>query len=158
MSRFSILVATLTAITLAGCGGADYPETVPVEGTVFFDGKPVSGVNVSFFTDGAPRAAYGVTDSEGHFVLSTFGSRDGAIPGVHIATVSKPGEQAPQTPASNQPPKPEDLAKTYVQTMIIDKEKSTNVLPANYASKDTSPLKYTVVEDAPNNFAIELSK
>lgn len=156
MPRFALLYAFVAAATLVGCG-EDHPKTVPVEGTVYFDGKPVSGANVSFYTESAPRAAYGVTNSEGQFVLSTFGNRDGAVPGDHIATVSKPGEQSAAMPVSNQPPKPEDLTKHYVQTMN-EKKKSENLLPAQYASKEKSPLKYTVVENAPNNFTIELTK
>jgi hypothetical protein len=159
MHRLIKVLAAIAPAALASCGGVDYPTTVPVEGTVFFDGKPVSGANVSFFTDGAPRAAYGVTDSEGHFVLSTFGTRDGAVPGQHIATVSKPEEQAKAAaPTSNQPPDPSQLTKSYVQTMMVEKKKATNTLPAKYADMKTSPLKYTVVTDAPNNFTLELTK
>jgi hypothetical protein len=155
--RVAALAAALTTLLAAGCGGVDYPETVPVEGTVLYKGKPVEGANVSFFTNGAPRAAYGVTDDQGHFALSTFGSRDGAIPGEHIAIVSKPGETpAPSGTPSNQPPKPEDITRR-MQEAYKTKAKPDNKLPAKYADQKTSPLKYTVTKDAPNNFSLELT-
>lgn len=145
--------ALAVALALCGCGGAEYPDTVPVEGTVLYKGKPVEGANVSFDTTGAPRAAYGVTDSEGKFVLSTFGTRDGAIPGKHKVTVSKPGQQSGATDTT-QPPKPEDLMKSYQETR---KNKPQNDLPAKYADPNKSPLAFEVVKDAPNNFTIELT-
>lgn len=143
----------LTIVSAVGCGGSGAPATVPVEGLVTYKGQPVEGANVSFFTDGAPRAGYAITDGSGKFVLSTFGIKDGAVPGEHVVTVSKAGEQAPPV-NSSQPPKPEDMMKTYIANR--DK-KPDNKLPAKYASKDTSPLKFTVTKDAPNNFPIELT-
>lgn len=151
--RLAPVYGLALTFALAGCGGVEYPDTVPVEGTVRYKGQPVEGANVSFHTDGAPRAAYAVTDSEGKFVLSTFGDRDGAIPGKHKVTVSKPGQQAASA-APLEPPKPEDLMKSYQQT---HKNKTGNDLPAKYASPTTSPLEREVVKDAPNNFPLDLT-
>jgi len=150
-----LLSAACVLLTLStlGCGGSNTPETAPVEGTVLYKGQPVEGANVSFFTEGAPRAGYAVTDGSGKFVISTFGARDGAIVGDHVVTVSKAGEQAPAV-SSTQPPKPEEMMKSYLQNY---KQKPENKLPAKYASKEQSPLKFTVVKDVPNNFTIELT-
>jgi len=152
----NLVAAALTTVLAVGCGDEKYPATAPAEGTILYKGKPVEGANVSFWTEGAPRAAYGVSDDKGHFVLSTFGSRDGAIPGDHIATVSKPGEQPKSATTSSQPPKPEDMTK-MMQEYAKAKPKSDNKLPAKYADQKTSPLKFTVTKDAPNNFNLELT-
>lgn len=151
--RIVLLSGLIAASMASGCGKGDTPEVAPVEGTVLYKGQPVEGANVSFHSEGAPRAGYAVTDAEGKFVVSTFGSRDGAVPGDHVVTVSKAGEQAPAA-ATNQPPKPEELTKMYQQNF---KTKAENKLPTKYSSRDTSPLKFTVTKDAPNNFNLELT-
>lgn len=147
------LFGLAVAASLAGCGGVSYPATVPVEGTVLYKGAPVEGANVSFNTEKAPRSGYAVTDAEGKFHISTFGSRDGAIPGEHVVTVSKAGEQ-PTATDNSQPPKPEDMMKMY---QANKDKKVENKLPVKYSKLETSPLKVTVAEGVPNNFNLELT-
>lgn len=57
-------------LCLSGCGGpSDQPDLGQVQGTVTFDGKPLSGVVVVFQPD-VGRPAHGRTDSEGKYDLT----------------------------------------------------------------------------------------
>lgn len=85
------------ALTLicTGCGGG----RVPVEGTITFDGKPLSGAVVTLQrTEGEPneRSFIAETDGEGKYQLKTAdGSAEGAPPGsyhVFIKSVKAPAE------------------------------------------------------------------
>lgn len=80
--------ALLLGMVSAGCGPGR-PETVPVEGIVTFNGKPVADAAVQFIPVDGGRPAQGATDSQGRFKLSTFEDGDGALPGAHSVTVQK---------------------------------------------------------------------
>lgn len=90
------LVGILAALAaLGGCGGETLP-TVPVTGTVTYNGKPLDGADISFIPKdptGEARGASGATDAHGNFKLQTFlvGSKmvAGALPGDYAVTVSK---------------------------------------------------------------------
>lgn len=74
----------LSVICVAsGCGGATTPQPVPVQGTVFWKGVPMTTGRVQFVpkdpTVGRPAA--GDVDKSGNYELSTFKPGDGAIPG-----------------------------------------------------------------------------
>lgn len=96
MSQRVKRIGTLAAIVLlAGCGGEKLP-TVPVKGTVTYNGKPLDGADVAFVPkdpEGGGRGASGVTDSQGNFKLQTFLVGDktaaGALPGEYLVSVSK---------------------------------------------------------------------
>jgi hypothetical protein len=75
------------AVALTGCG-ADRPQTIPVTGRVTLDGRPVEGAVVGFLPKGGGRPATGTTDASGAFTLTTFDEGDGALPGVHLVTVT----------------------------------------------------------------------
>jgi len=71
---------------LCGCGGAsDAPQMAEVEGTVTWQGKPLTNAGVAFTPTSGP-VAIGQTDATGHFSLSTQG-RPGAAIGVHQVTI-----------------------------------------------------------------------
>jgi hypothetical protein len=79
---------------IAGCSGG--PAVVKVTGIVTYQGNPLAGAKVSFVPteehDGRRPPAVAVTDAEGRFALKTnFDSvtRDGAVPGEHVVTISK---------------------------------------------------------------------
>jgi len=81
----TLLAAGLAAVS--GCG-PKHPETIPVNGSVALDGKPVEGAAV-VFTPEEGKMATGTTDASGRFQLSTFQLDDGALPGTHRVTVAK---------------------------------------------------------------------
>ncbi len=79
-----------------GCGGEPTPPTVPVNGSVFYSGKPVVGATITFspttLGNGA-FVAFAVTQADGRFTLRTAldGStdKDGAVAGKYVVTVVK---------------------------------------------------------------------
>jgi hypothetical protein len=86
------LISVFTAcglLVLSGCGGgSDLPATVKAEGKVTIGGNPApKGVMVTLLPVSGGRPAVGTTDDQGHFVLSTFGDKDGAVPGDHYVGV-----------------------------------------------------------------------
>src|SRR5947209_3031632 len=99
-------VVLLAALGLAaGCGGPHTP--VRVEGVVTLDGNPVEGAAISFLSEAGDgkegRMAYGTTDGEGVFRLTTLKPDDGALPGTYKVLVTKsvpvpPGVKVPNFP------------------------------------------------------------
>jgi len=155
-TRTALILAVL-CLTIAGCGGPERPELVPVSGVVLDkDGKPVVGAEVSFHNGDAPRAAVGTTDSEGKFQLTSFDEGDGAIPGDHKISIAKT-----QTDAAISGADAEDPSAAYAAGM--DAAASGNMeaiqkneLDAKYANPETSGLERTVTKEGPNNMAITL--
>ena len=115
-------------ISLVGCSGnrpmpKEFGQLYPVEGKVTFDGKPLRGGNVTFFSldrDVKMLQPMGLIDAQGHYSLATSGEA-GAPVGKYRATVE---------PASD------DKA----QDMLVD---------VRYTSWVNSPLLVEVRENAP---------
>lgn len=153
---FCVMIATLG--TLSGCGGVeDRPATYPVSGTVMYNGKTIAGATVSFWCDGASRAATGVTDAEGKFKLSMFDANDGALAGTHTITVSKiEGAAAPTVSPEEVMNDPSALASMGANQ---GKAKSgpKSVVPTKYGDRKMTSLKETVSADAENNFVLQLA-
>jgi hypothetical protein len=85
----------IMAVGLTGCGSSDGIErlpTVPVEGQIKFEGKPLAQADVVFHPQGVsdPRhaPARGKTDDSGNFKLTTYDSGDGAPVGSYAVTVA----------------------------------------------------------------------
>ena len=158
------LLSLLPLALLSGCGdGIDRPETVPVTGTVLYNGKPVEKAVVSFSCEGAPLSAVGVSDAEGKFTLSTFGYNDGAIVGTHVVTVSKADPKAGQTPAAasggDQKLLNDPAAMAAEMEMALDPgaiPEFSGLLPEKYSGA-SSPLSETVSESGPNEFVLQLT-
>lgn len=85
------LAGSLVALSL--CGGCQRgptrPKTVPVDVTVTYRDKLVSGATIVFVPQGGPRGAVGRTNAEGMAKLMTFVTGDGAIPGSYRVTIDK---------------------------------------------------------------------
>jgi len=93
-----------------GCGGGKY-EVAPVSGICSCNGEPITAGLVVFEPIPAAgadlkesgRAAAGVLNEDGSFVLSTYGQDDGAIIGEHRVRVFAPAledDDAPLTDAN----------------------------------------------------------
>jgi hypothetical protein len=84
------MILSLAAALGCGAKGAHLPKTVPAEGVVSLDGKPVDGAQVILVPEGdASTGAYGVTDASGKFSLRAYEEKPGAIPGAYKVQVSK---------------------------------------------------------------------
>ena len=93
--RQSFALAAMLAAS--GCGGGSGP--VPVRGVVKLDGQPVVNAAVIFVPQ-APggREAYGSTDANGTFRLTTTKPDDGALPGKYKVVIQPPGGAGGSTP------------------------------------------------------------
>jgi hypothetical protein len=125
---------------LLGCGGSGL-ETVPVTGTVTYNGQPLADAAVAFQpADG--RAATGITDASGKFTLTTLEDGDGAIVGEHTVTVSPGAGQTAAMPGVDAP--------------VGATQKSA--IPDRYSNPGMSGLKASVTADGPNDFTFDLTK
>ena len=90
---YCVLLAALTC----GCGGKY--KTYDVTGNVkFADGKPATGMCVTFECADPPISATGMTDTEGNFKLTTLAEGDGAPAGHFRAVISPPQLPDPDSP------------------------------------------------------------
>jgi len=139
---------------LVGCGGdtggADRPETVPVTGSVTYNGQPVEGATVTFVAGASEgRGALGTTDASGKFQLTTFEAGDGAIPGSYKVTVAKTtGDSGPMTQEDGVVVPPTGGPPT---TEVKDE------LPVKYKDASTSGLTADVQEGQDNEFTFDLT-
>jgi hypothetical protein len=146
---------------LVGCGeSSSRPATYPVRGKVLYQGKPVSEASLAFLAPGAPSPAYGVTDSNGEFTLTTFKPGDGAVLGVHLVTVTQYGE-SDATPIAAEAGSAQDAAAAIEDAMkqtgqqLLAARKKGSSLPPKYATRQTSDLKVEVKPED-NVLVIEL--
>jgi hypothetical protein len=109
----------------AGCGK---PSTglAEVSGTVKFDGKPVSGVVVTFYpivAPGEPRQAFSraTTDAVGKYTLMSEDGKPGAVVGKHKVVVSWPVRSGHEV-AKSPPPFAIPLRYTVVAETPIEKQ------------------------------------
>jgi hypothetical protein len=138
--------AVLTLFT-AACSSAYTP--VPVKGVVTLDGQPVEGAVVHFLVPGEQtegRPAFGTTDHEGRFRLSTLGREDGALPRDYRVVVFKyvPARPDVQIPAFPKTPKGKAEREDFLYKLYGDKPHTQNILPAKYADINTTPFQITV--------------
>ena len=147
-------------LVIAGCGGSSRPEVVPVSGTVVYNGAPVEGARVAFRTEGSPRAATGITDSDGAYTLTTFDSNDGAIPGEHTVTIAKfEQESSTEIPSANfDPANPGEAYAKAMEAAAKGQDKPDSKLPGKFADPATTPLTRTVVSGEDNVFNFDLNE
>ena len=93
------VIAAVAALLLAGCGES-LPPTVPVTGTVIWQGKPLPDGQVVFkpksIAEGLPkRPATGYINPDGTFRLATFRNGDGVVPGEYHVLVFSYVDQPP---------------------------------------------------------------
>src|SRR5437868_6979200 len=146
-----VLLLSSVLLTSAGCGG---PNLSKVEGVVTLDGAPLPGATVSFMPVGGGRAAAGMTDSAGHFQLSTFRTDDGALAGDYrVIVVVDDTETMPVT--TNEEKKAARMTMTPMgkKKQAEQKSKKPRQVPEIYSDIKKTPLKEVV----PTNGKIELA-
>lgn len=126
----SIVVLFLTSVlgTCCGCGDGR-PARVPVAGTVLIDGAPLRHGFIQVIPANG-RVAQASIDSDGKFILSTFGDNDGCLPGTHKVAVIGLETKGPSSQMWHAPKK--------------------------YMNPDTSDLTVTV-DDSTKDITIELT-
>jgi hypothetical protein len=147
---YFIAVMVLFAPATCGCSAKPYqdqrPKVVPVHGVVRFNGKPLDGARVTFSNTAAGISAYGVTDAEGKFTLTTFEPGDGAAPGHYQITVSKAVETGRPT-AKTAPPVFRSGGAPHPRSLI----------PQKYGNLATSKLAADIAEAGNDEIVVELS-
>lgn len=150
------LWAAVLAAGVTGCGSeaASGPEPVyPVTGVITFQGRPVEGADVTFFNADKNRSAFGKTNAQGKFTLSTFALNDGAVEGSHVVTVAKVTPPPPSTPVA--PLESEDYVPPgFGESTQPEAPKSE--LPEQYANPETSELTANVQAAGPNEVNFDL--
>lgn len=123
-----LFCGTCLALAAVGCGnqeGGVVVETVPVSGILTHKGKPLPGYTVLFMPVNGERAASGITDEQGKFVLGSNDVGDGAPIGKYNIAVTympelrgEPGKEdlggPPPAPPVKLPPKYGDPARSGI--------------------------------------------
>jgi hypothetical protein len=164
--RFTVVewwgLGVLFTVLAQGCyrptGAADRRPTAPTSGVVKHLGKPVEGATVTFIPASNPVPAYGITDEEGRFQLSTYEEHDGAIIGEHAVTISKTTGTTPSSePPSTGNNDPEDFENYVPPSLgVTPPPVVKHLLPEKYSEAETSGLTATVTSDGENAFTFEL--
>ena len=143
-ARGGTLVLAIAVVT--GCGGDDNAPkiekqpTVPVTGILTYKGKPVANASVAFFSLDAKVASRGKTDAAGTFVLSTYGTDDGAPPGKYKVTAAVSGAKE-------------------IEPGVLDDEPPggfKSPIPIKYANPATTDILADVKETGKNEIVIDL--
>ena len=100
-------IIAIFLLSLVGCGGGQF-SVRPAKGKVVCDGKPITYGSITFTpisTDASKREtgkqASATLNSDGAFVLSTYGRFDGAIIGKHSVQFSGSGEEDSENEAES---------------------------------------------------------
>jgi len=150
-------LALLGVVASLGCGKSDGLPTVAVTGSVTQKGSPIEGAIVSFVPTGQEgQSAVGVTDSAGKYSLTTQKKDDGAIPAEYKVSITKfDGPKA--TTGGGEAAGPNGEMPASYTGAAPEAPPPKNLLPAKYASPDTSGFKATVSKGSttPHNFDLE---
>lgn len=147
-----IAVAGLALSGSQGCSGGKEgdPNGRLVSGTVTYQGKPVEGASVTFTSPTA--SAFGLTDSEGKFKLTTAGGDKISLGDYKVAIVKKetpPLVAAPSNPDEYVPPDPNAAPSPSAAPK--------DLLPARYGDAAKSGLTAPVTADGKNEFEFALT-
>ncbi len=116
--RAHVAVGAASAVVflaLAGCGGG--PKIVPVSGSVYIDGQPLTYGHVQVIPTGW-RPASGRIGGDGRFVLTTTTPNDGCALGTHPVAILAGESLTPETMKWHAPQKYSDI-KTSNLTVNI---------------------------------------
>lgn len=108
---------------------------------------------MTFFNQEQKRSAFGKTNDEGEYSLTTFTIKDGAVEGNHAVTVAKYIQQVEEAPVA-------DIESEAYEPPRLGYEppakKPESGLPEKFANAATSGLTATVTADGPNEFNFDL--
>ena len=124
----------LAVLICGACADDGRKPLSPVEGQVFFEGKPAEGAMVILhpLEKDLPERPLGNVDQDGAFKLTTYNLNDGAPPGNYAATVIW-------------------MKETEYRGVVESVEEvpsSVNLLPARYADPKASKLRVEIKEGA----------
>ncbi|PQO31392.1 hypothetical protein C5Y96_13715 [Blastopirellula marina] len=146
-NRVLLISAAAVCLFMLGCGaGNQNPPTSAAKGKLTLKGQPVEGATIQFLP-AAPegKVASAKSEADGTFILSTFETGDGAMPGKFKVTVRKlvSVEQGVQKDGEH-----------AGEPAFVNKD----MLPKKYMSTDSSQLEFEVTDGGDNTFDIDLSE
>lgn len=149
---YACILAVLAFV--CGCSGGTEGQkpTHAVSGKVTFNGGPVVGAFVSFAPKDGQPVATGKTDNSGRYTLSTYETGDGAVEGDYVAVVTK----ITQLPDEDEAEHGVDAEVDVDGHGADEEEGSGSLLPAKYASSQTSDLLVTVKAGEDNDIELPL--
>lgn len=134
--------------TLFGCGETGVPsDMAEVTGEVTQGGSPVADAAVTFQATSGNTSGFGRTDEEGKYTLTSGSPAGGVEPGEYVVTVTK-------TETTGSEAVPEDHPD-YDGQAPDEEVQVKQLLPAEYADPDSTPLEATVTEGQ-NEVPLEL--
>lgn len=148
------------ALLLAGCGGSsddkwtsDLPETVDASGIILLDGKPLDFASIVLvpIDAAAGHAATAVSNSSGKFWLKAFPSKDGAVPGGYLVTVTKIVSTTREAQQDNWGEDDQHAADSPATTT------TKNILPTKYENPQTSGLELSIPQEGRTDLKLELN-
>ncbi|MCE9630582.1 MAG: DUF4198 domain-containing protein [Planctomycetia bacterium] len=157
MIRGWIISALMVVLGVAGCSGRMndkwrqmMPPTFQASGFVEYQGKPLTKATVVFHPRGgdssSARAAAGVTDSAGRFVLTTLKAGDGGAAGPYAVTIHK----SILVTRDGRVPKPNEFGD------ILEPTTEKPLIPEKYFMPDTSGLSAEITPSGRNEFSFTL--
>lgn len=140
-SRTLAHLALLLGLSCSGCGpGVDLERTVPVSGTLTYQGKPLEGYKIVFHPVEDRQGATAESRAGGAFTLGTNEPGDGAAPGKHRVSINFIAEKMEGEPGKE------------VFTKITPKFK----IPAKYQAPETSGVEFEIPESGNASLSIDL--
>lgn len=150
---YEVACAGLALGLVTGCGArADKP--VPVRGTVTLDGKAVEAAAIQFIpADETARPAFGESQADGSYQITTREPGDGAMPGTYRVLIVWEAIPPPMFRSSDEAgPSRLEMQKAVEQFQAKQKKMGQGpTIPAIYGDPGKTPLKVTV--PAPNGKA-----
>jgi hypothetical protein len=148
-SRYGLVIA-FAVLAIVGCAKDKWtsqrPKVVRASGRVVYNGQPLEGAHVTFTNPAAKVSAFGRTDADGKFTLTTYEPNDGAVPGSQQVSVSKVKLINPLDPAIDRTTTTAKLPKTERRWLI----------PQRYGSMQTSGLSVDIPESGKDGIVLEL--
>ncbi len=128
--RFRRYFGVFFLFSVVACSSKDRP--VPQKGVVTLDGKPLAGYTVTFASTQDMRPAWGTTDEEGRFELTTYNPGDGALRGEYKVVLTSPTAFGPQKGGPKLPDakSSQKVRPIHVNYQSVQKTPLTRVVPA----------------------------
>ncbi len=158
MNRFLVFAA----LFLAGCGSsgsANKLTTYKVSGKLTLGGTAVSGATVTFSpVEAGKPPAFGFTDAQGAFALTTYDFGDGAPEGEYKVMITKqaPGASSTNTSAPAHDPTGKAPA-SHAKSSAKGGGAGDSEIPSKYTNHET-PLKKSVTSSGPQTIDIQIEK
>jgi len=156
--RFFSSAVLACCVILTGCrdsGSGPQVAVYSASGSVKLFGAPIAGATIAFAPQDGQPTAFGTTDGQGRFTLTTYDFQDGAAAGKFKVVVSKTASAAAKTAID---PANHEAAEAAANSHDAEGAgaDAANLVPPQYASASDSPLIAEVKSSGENVFNFDL--